>query len=88
MERDLKIHHIVAQAGGNIFYIFILNFFNEIFRQYGDLYFKNPVNRDKTLKFHNDVFELLKSRDSKGAKSIAQNILQFTETVISNINIA
>jgi DNA-binding FadR family transcriptional regulator len=35
IEADLTLHHIIARASGNIPYIFILNFFNQIFKDFG-----------------------------------------------------
>src|SRR6056297_1173578 len=29
LEKDLHVHHLIARASGNLFYVFILNFFNQ-----------------------------------------------------------
>jgi len=43
--KDLEIHRIIASAGGNLFYSFLLNFFNDIFIDYSHLYFSSDKNR-------------------------------------------
>ena len=84
LEKDLKIHQIIAEASQNIFYIFILNFFNEMFRENGEIYFSNKENCLKTEKFHQDIFNSLKEKDENKSYDIMKDILEYTlQTIIS-----
>ena len=82
LEKDLKIHHIIAEASNNIFYIFILNFFNELFRENGDIYFSQKENILKTEKFHYDILESLKNKDEEKSAKIMKDILEYTMSAI------
>jgi len=78
-EKDLKIHHKIAIASKNIFYIFILNFFNDIFRDYGYLYFDNETNANKTREFHQTILEAIINQNAQSAKKIMLDILVYSE---------
>ena len=79
LERDLLVHHIIALASGNMFYTFILNFFNQLFRDYGYLYFSSAENQERSAKFHRDIFRAIKTRQGEKAKKIMRVVLEYTE---------
>jgi DNA-binding FadR family transcriptional regulator len=62
-----------------MFYIFILNFFNQIFRDFGYLYFENPDNQKRSETFHRELLEAFKSKNSKMAYDITYSVLEYTE---------
>ena len=79
MEKDLAIHQLIARAGNNILYIFILNFFNDIFKEFGPLYFSLEENMKVTIKFHTDISKAIISGDTKSAKKIMNEVLIYSE---------
>jgi len=82
IEKDLAIHQAIAKAGDNIFYLFVLNFFNDIFKDFGHLYFSVEENRKVTVKFHTDITKAIISCDGKSAKKIMNEILVYAEKKI------
>ncbi len=79
LEQDLMVHHIIARASRNMLYIFILNFFNQLFRDYGYLYFNAVKNRERSGKFHREICAAVKNRQSEKARKIMLQVLQYTE---------
>ncbi|MCP4132691.1 MAG: FadR family transcriptional regulator [bacterium] len=80
LEQDLAVHHIIGRASNNILYIFILNFFNQMFEeQGGSLYFDNEENIARSEKFHRDIYTALKEKDCENAKKITTGVLEYTE---------
>lgn len=84
LERDLGVHHAIARASGNMLYIFILNFFNQLFRDYGYLYFSDPENRKRSMRFHRDIFGAIDKRQPEKAKKIMRDVLVYTEKQIQS----
>jgi GntR family transcriptional repressor for pyruvate dehydrogenase complex len=82
LERDLQVHHIIARASRNLLYIFILNFFNQLFRDYGYLYFSNPANEKHSGKFHSEIYEAVARREGEKARKIMKDVLVYTEKQI------
>lgn len=81
-EADVIVHHYIARSSGNIPYIFILNFFNEVSRDYGHLYFDNEENRLRSRKFHCDIYKAIAERNDRKAKKIMYDVLVYTEEQI------
>ncbi|MCX8124668.1 MAG: FadR family transcriptional regulator [Spirochaetes bacterium] len=82
LEKDLAVHQLIAKASRNMLYIFLLNFFNQIFRDFGYLYFENPQNQKRSQKFHRDLLEAFKANDSKKAYAITYSVLEYTQEQI------
>ncbi len=82
LEKDMSIHQAIARAGNNILYIFILNFFNDIFREFGTEYFLIDENKKVTMKFHTDITKAINSGDAKSAKKIMTDVLIYAEKKI------
>ena len=78
-EKDLEIHKIIASASGNLFYSFLLNFFNDTFMEYSHLYFSEDNNIKKSSLFHRQIFTALKNRDSDKCKKLMLDILLYAE---------
>ena len=81
-KKDLMVHHIIARASKNILYIFILNFFNQLFEDYGNLYFNNETNRQISSQFHRDIYESIKDSNNALAKNLMKEALEYTENEI------
>ena len=79
IEKDLAIHILIARVSGNLFFMILLNFFNEIFRQYARLYFSFEENRNVSIRFHKNIIDALTRKDSKKAKSIMLDVLVYAE---------
>ncbi len=79
LEADLTVHHVIARAGGNFLIIFILNFFNQLFRDYGFLYFDDLKNAARSRKFHRDIYMSLCAGDAEKSRKIMRDVLQYAE---------
>jgi len=84
MEKDLDIHQAIARAGNNILYIFILNFFNDIFKDFGQIYFSIEENKKVTTKFHSDISRAIISGDVKSSKRIMNEVIVYAEKKITS----
>lgn len=82
LERDYLVHRIIARASGNLFYLFILNFFQRIFRDYGYLYFDRPENAARSEIFHMEIYDALLENDSQKARRVMNDVLVYTEEQI------
>lgn len=78
-EKDLRIHQLIAKFTGNILYIILLNFFNQIYRDYCYLYFNNEENIKISEKFHKDICSAIKGSDPQKARLIMKDVLEYTE---------
>jgi GntR family transcriptional repressor for pyruvate dehydrogenase complex len=78
-EKDLEIHRAIASAGGNLFYSFLLNFFNDTFIDYSHLYFSSQENREKSGRFHKQIYSALKKGDPEKSRKIMLDILIYAE---------
>lgn len=79
MEKDLAIHQTIARAGNNILYVFMLNFFNDIFKDFGHTYFANEENIKVTSKFHTEISKAISAGDSKLSKKIMSEVITYAE---------
>ena len=82
LEKDLHVHLLIARASRNLLYSVILNFFNQIFRDLGHLYFNNPLNAERSETFHRDIYNAIEKRDAESARKIMADVLQYAETSI------
>lgn len=80
-EKDLAIHQSIARGSGNILYIFILNFFNDIFREFGGLYFSFKENRTASEKFHKNIVKAITEKNPESAKKLMHDILLYAENI-------
>lgn len=80
-EKDLKIHQAIAKASRNILYIFILNFFNDVFHDFGQLYFSFRENRAASEKFHKNIVKAITDKNPDSAKRIMHDILVYAESI-------
>jgi GntR family transcriptional regulator, transcriptional repressor for pyruvate dehydrogenase complex len=86
MIRDMKVHHIIALASGNILYLILLNFFNGFFVDFGHLYFDNPKNAKRSKQFHREIFEAIRKGDTEQSRKVMRDVLVYAEQAIrSNI---
>jgi len=82
MIRDIKVHHIIALASGNILYLILLNFFNGFFVDFGHLYFDNPENAKRSEQFHREIFDAIKKGDAEQSREVMRDVLVYAETAI------
>jgi len=81
-ERDLRVHQILARCSGNMLYVFLLNFFNQLFRDYGYLYFSNADNVKRSALFHRAIYEAVSKRQPEKARKILSDVLIYVENRI------
>jgi GntR family transcriptional repressor for pyruvate dehydrogenase complex len=87
LEKDIRVHQIIARATHNLLCTIGLNFFNQIFRDYGYLYFDNEQHAERSRVFHKEIFEAIKNQKSREAHRIMRDVLIYAEeTVKSNLS--
>ena len=81
-EKDLSVHHLIVRATHNLVYIIMLNFFNQLHRDVGELYFNDKLNIERSGRFHREIYEAIKDRKPEDARRIMQNILQYADQAV------
>ena len=82
VEKDIRVHHIIALASGNILYLVLLNFSNKFMRDYGYLYFEDEENRERSLKFHEDMYHAIKAHDAAESREIMRDVMQYSQNAV------
>jgi len=82
MERDIKVHQIIARSTHNLLNTVVLNFFNQIFRDYGHLYFDDERNVERSRKFHKEIYEAIKNRQPDAARRIMRDVLIYAQDAV------
>lgn len=82
LERDIKVHQIIAKSTHNLLCTIILNFFNQIFRDYGYLYFDDERNMERSRKFHKEIYEAIKNKKPENARRIMRDVLVYAEEAV------
>ncbi len=78
-EKDWRVHNIIGRASGNLFFVILLNSFTSLLKNYAFIYFKSDENRRKSVEFHRNIFEALKSRNSQKAREVTLNAYEYAE---------
>ena len=81
-EKDINFHFAIARSSKNLFYIFVHNFFSQLFRDFGYLYFNNESNCAKSVSFHEEIFQAIKDKKANEAQRIMKDILYYAESKI------
>lgn len=74
-DADMRLHHVIAKASGNVIYVLLLNAFTGQMNDYYALYFSRPDNIAETRVFHKDIYKAIKDHDPDRAKQIMQKVL-------------
>lgn len=82
LERDIKVHKIIARATHNLLCTVGLNFFDQIFRDYGYLYFDDERNVERSLLFHQEIYEAIKAKKPEAARQIMLDVLLYAEEAV------
>jgi len=86
LEQDIQVHQVIARSTQNLLCTIGLNFFNQIFRDYGYLYFDDPKNVARSRKFHHEIYDAIKNKDAELARKIMRDVLVYAEkAVLANI---
>ncbi|HNZ64556.1 MAG TPA: FadR/GntR family transcriptional regulator [Smithella sp.] len=86
LEQDIQVHQVIARSTQNLLCTIGLNFFNQIFRDYGYLYFDDPKNIARSRKFHHEIYDAVKNKDAELARKIMKDVLVYAEkAVLANI---
>jgi len=83
-ERDINIHHMIVRATHNLVYTIMLNFFNQLHRDVGQLYFNDERNIERSCKFHSEIYEAIKDRKPETARRIMQDVLLYAEQAVKD----
>ena len=75
--RDMRLHHLIARASGNVLYVLLLNAFTSQMNEYYELYFSDPENRAETLQFHKDIYRAIKNKEPDHAKKIMADVMKY-----------
>jgi len=82
LERDIRVHQTIARATHNLVCTISLNFFNQIFRDYGYLYFDDERNVERSHLFHKEIFEAIKKQEPEEARKIMQEVMIYAEEAV------
>lgn len=82
LERDIKVHQIIARATHNLLCTIGLNFFNQVFRDYGYLYFNEDRNVERSREFHKEIYEAIKNQKPEDARGIMKDVLLYAEEAV------
>lgn len=83
LERDIKVHQIIAKSTHNLLCTIILNFFNQIFRDYGYLYFDDERNIERSRKFHKEIYDAIRNKKPEDARRIMRDVLIYAEEAVT-----
>ncbi|MGD0278050.1 MAG: FadR/GntR family transcriptional regulator [Smithella sp.] len=83
LERDIKVHQIIARATHNLVCTIGLNYFNQIFHDYGYLYFDDKHNAERSRVFHREIYEAIKNKKSVDARRIMRDVLIYAEDAVN-----
>lgn len=78
-EKDIRLHHIIAKASGNVLFVILLNSFQAMTMDYFHLYFDDEKNRKKSATFHKKVYKAIKKKDADSSRDIMRKILIYAE---------
>jgi DNA-binding FadR family transcriptional regulator len=84
LERDIKVHQIIARSVHNLLFTIGLNFFNQVFRDYGYLYFDDERNVERSREFHKEIYEAIKTRQPEKARRIMRDVLHYAEEAVKD----
>lgn len=82
LEKDIRVHQLIARSTHNLLCTIGLNFFNQIFRDYGHLYFDDLRNADRSNIFHHDIYEAIKNQKPEDARRIMREVLIYAEEAV------
>jgi len=83
LERDIKVHQVIAKSTHNLLCTIVLNFFNQIFRDYGHLYFDDERNLERSREFHKEIYSAIKNRKAGDARRIMRDVLVYAEEAVT-----
>jgi GntR family transcriptional repressor for pyruvate dehydrogenase complex len=82
LERDKRIHRVIAQASGNILLILLTNFCMEFFDDFGDLYFAREANVRRSEQFHRSIYEAIRDQNAGVAREVMRDVLAYAEQAV------
>ncbi|HON59647.1 MAG TPA: FadR/GntR family transcriptional regulator [Smithella sp.] len=82
LSRDIRVHQLIARAAQNLVCTITLNFFNQIFREYGHLYFDDEKNAERSALFHREIYEAIKKQNAQEARRIMLDVLIYAEEAV------
>lgn len=83
MEKDIRMHHLIALASRNVLYLTLLNFFNKFVSEYGYLYFNDQANSDRSQRFHHEIYLAIEKQDPGLAHEIMRDVLAYAQNAVA-----
>ncbi len=82
LEKDIRVHHIIALASANVLYLTLLNFFNKFMIEYGHLYFNEQENVERSMRFHEEIYHAVKNGNAGLAREIMKDVLTYAQKAV------
>lgn len=82
LEKDIQVHQKIARSTHNLYFTIGLNFFNQIYRDYGYIYFDDKKNVERSRAFHLKIYEAIKDQQPEEASRIMQDVLIYAEEAV------
>jgi fatty acid metabolism transcriptional regulator FadR len=82
LEKDIRVHHIIALASSNVLYLTLLNFFNKFVTEYGYLYFNDRKNVERSLRFHEEIYHAIEKGNARLARKIMKDVLAYAQSAV------
>lgn len=79
VEKDWRVHNLIARASGNFLFVILLNSFTQLTRDSSQRYFEVEANRQRSMKFHRDIYAAIEKGDAPKARRVMADVLQFAE---------
>jgi len=87
LEKDIRVHQTIARSAHNLLCTIVLNFFNQVFRDYGYLYFDDERNVERSRQFHHEIYEAIKNQKPEKARKVMRDVLVYAEGAVrENLN--
>lgn len=76
VELDYRVHHLIAEASGNVIYPMLLNSFKPVYIRLSKKFFSDRSLIKEVHEFHKQLFEALKSKQQNAARKIMTQLLE------------
>ncbi|MBN1487712.1 MAG: fatty acid metabolism transcriptional regulator FadR [Anaerolineae bacterium] len=72
---DWNLHHKLTVESSNPIYTLILNGFEKLYMQMGQIYFERPKARSFSREFYTQLLEVIKAGDADAAETITRRVM-------------
>jgi len=82
LQLDVEMNRLLGEATGNLMYQVVTNLFTKLILQLGPLYYNEGRDHGRSLETHRRLLDALEGRDTDGARTIIEVMLDYSETAI------